>query len=299
MCRRMRSEGADPDTFCERGSSGGVGAAVSSQRRTTVIEAEAWLTRELEGCARVRRCHARPLRRHPPHGDDPHRRPEGGVSYSRATLHLMLGVIDLPTDLAGLVLIVLLPGPNSLYVLSVAARKGIRTGYTAAAGVWCGYICADDPVRGRNPASLLQANAVLFGIVKYAGAGYLTWLAVGTPRAAWGMWRTRHSAGRGERGRRGAGRRGAALPAGAGDQPVQPEGDPVLRRLLRAVRGPLRTPTRPSPSSSWCLRPARQLPVPHRADLQPDEAGGGLPAAQAALGGGPRPRRAPCSWASP
>ena len=50
----------------------------------------------------------------------------------------MLGVTDLPTYLAGLVLIVLLPGPNSLYVLSVAARSGIRTGYTAAAGVWCG-----------------------------------------------------------------------------------------------------------------------------------------------------------------
>ncbi|CAL9443085.1 hypothetical protein SUDANB70_02295 [Streptomyces sp. enrichment culture] len=40
----------------------------------------------------------------------------------------MFGVIDLPTYLAGLVLIVLLPGPNSLYVLSVAARRGVRTG---------------------------------------------------------------------------------------------------------------------------------------------------------------------------
>ena len=40
-------------------------------------------------------------------------------------------------------------------------------------------------------ASLLQANAVLFGIVKYAGAGYLSWLAIGMLRAAWGMWRRR------------------------------------------------------------------------------------------------------------
>ncbi len=36
----------------------------------------------------------------------------------------MFGVVDLPTYLAGLVLIILLPGPNSLYVLSVAARRG-------------------------------------------------------------------------------------------------------------------------------------------------------------------------------
>ena len=102
----------------------------------------------------------------------------------------MLGVIDLPTYLAGLVLIVLLPGPNSLYVLSVAARRGVRAGYTAAAGVWCGDTVLMT-LSAAGVASLLQANAVLFGIVKYAGAGYLSWLAVGMLRAAWEMWRTR------------------------------------------------------------------------------------------------------------
>ncbi|MFF3498797.1 leucine efflux protein LeuE [Streptomyces sp. NPDC003247] len=102
----------------------------------------------------------------------------------------MFGVIDLPTYLAGLVLIVLLPGPNSLYVLSVAARRGVRAGYTAAAGVWCGDTVLMT-LSAAGVASLLQANAVLFGIVKYAGAGYLTWLAVGMLRAAWGMWRER------------------------------------------------------------------------------------------------------------
>lgn len=102
----------------------------------------------------------------------------------------MFGVIDLPTYLAGLVLIVLLPGPNSLYVLSVAARRGVRAGYTAAAGVWCGDTVLMT-LSAAGVASLLKANAVLFGIVKYAGAGYLTWLAVGMLRAAWGMWRSR------------------------------------------------------------------------------------------------------------
>ncbi|MCF3133940.1 leucine efflux protein LeuE [Streptomyces olivochromogenes] len=102
----------------------------------------------------------------------------------------MFGVIDLPTYLAGLVLIVLLPGPNSLYVLSVAARRGVRAGYTAAAGVWCGDTVLMT-LSAAGVASLLQANAVLFGIVKYAGAGYLTWLAIGMLRAARGMWRSR------------------------------------------------------------------------------------------------------------
>ncbi|MBC2900919.1 leucine efflux protein LeuE [Streptomyces cupreus] len=102
----------------------------------------------------------------------------------------MFGVIDLPTYLAGLILIVLLPGPNSLYVLSVAARRGVRAGYTAAAGVWCGDTVLMT-LSAAGVASLLQTNAVLFGIVKYAGAGYLTWLAVGMLRAARGMWRAR------------------------------------------------------------------------------------------------------------
>ncbi|MBB6439285.1 leucine efflux protein [Streptomyces candidus] len=100
---------------------------------------------------------------------------------------------DLPTYLIGLVLIVLLPGPNSLYVLSVAARRGVRAGYTAAAGVWCGDAVLM-VLSAAGVASLLQANALLFGIVKYAGAGYLTWLAIGMLRAAWSMWRTRREA---------------------------------------------------------------------------------------------------------
>ncbi|MCC9739799.1 leucine efflux protein LeuE [Streptomyces sp. MNU89] len=102
----------------------------------------------------------------------------------------MLGVTDLPTYLVGLALIILLPGPNSLYVLSVAARRGVRRGYAAAGGVFCG-----DAVlmllSAAGVASLLQANALLYSIVKYAGAGYLTWLAVGMLRAAAGMWRKR------------------------------------------------------------------------------------------------------------
>jgi leucine efflux protein len=102
----------------------------------------------------------------------------------------MLGVTDLPTYLIGLVLIVLLPGPNSLYVLSVAARRGVRAGYTAAAGVWCGDTVLM-VLSAAGVASLLQANALLFGIVKYAGAGYLTWLAIGMMRAAWSLWSTR------------------------------------------------------------------------------------------------------------
>ncbi|MET9493263.1 leucine efflux protein LeuE [Streptomyces sp. NPDC006552] len=135
----------------------------------------------------------------------------------------MLGVIDLPTYLAGTVLIVLLPGPNSLYVLSVAARRGVRTGYKAAAGVWCGDTVLMT-LSAAGVASLLQANAVLFGIVKYAGAGYLTWLAVGMLRAAWSMWRTRRE-------------RIAAAQAGLSEAPT-PQERPFRRALVISLLNP-------------------------------------------------------------
>ncbi|WP_330240398.1 leucine efflux protein LeuE [Streptomyces sp. NBC_00525] len=103
----------------------------------------------------------------------------------------MLGVTDLPTYLAGLALIVLLPGPNSLYVLSVAARRGIRTGYAAAAGVWTGDTVLMT-LSALGASSLLRTTPLLFAVVKYAGAGYLTWMAIGMLRAALAMWRERH-----------------------------------------------------------------------------------------------------------
>ncbi|MEU6982913.1 leucine efflux protein LeuE [Streptomyces sp. NPDC046324] len=102
----------------------------------------------------------------------------------------MLGVTDLPTYLVGLVLIILLPGPNSLYVLSVAARKGTRTGYKAAAGVFTGDAVLMT-LAALGAASLLQTTPLLFMIVKYAGAGYLAWMAYGMMRSAWAMWRSR------------------------------------------------------------------------------------------------------------
>ncbi|MEE4545204.1 leucine efflux protein LeuE [Streptomyces sp. V4-01] len=102
----------------------------------------------------------------------------------------MLGTTNLPTYLAGLALIILLPGPNSLYVVSVAARRGPRTAYRAAAGVVCGDTVLMTLSAG-GVASLLKASPVAFDVVKFAGAGYLTWLAAGMLRGARRMWRER------------------------------------------------------------------------------------------------------------
>ncbi|WP_033218460.1 leucine efflux protein LeuE [Kitasatospora phosalacinea] len=102
----------------------------------------------------------------------------------------MLGVHDLATYVLGALVIVLLPGPNSLYVLSVAARKGVRTGYRAACGVFLGDLTLIS-LTSLGAASLLRANPAVFAVVKFGGAAYLLWIGYGMLRAAHRMWRER------------------------------------------------------------------------------------------------------------
>lgn len=100
----------------------------------------------------------------------------------------MLGITDLTTYVLGTIVIVLLPGPNSMYVLSVAARRGVKAGFAGACGVFAG-----DAVlmllAATGAAGLLRANPLLFSVVKYAGAAYLGWLGIQMLRGAWRAWR--------------------------------------------------------------------------------------------------------------
>jgi leucine efflux protein len=100
----------------------------------------------------------------------------------------MPGITNIWTYLLGTVAIILLPGPNSMYVLSVAARRGIRAGYAGACGVFIGDAVLMT-LSAAGVASLLRAEPILFMVVKYAGAGYLCWIGVGMLRRAWRRWR--------------------------------------------------------------------------------------------------------------
>ena len=100
------------------------------------------------------------------------------------------GITDLATYVLGTIFIVLLPGPNSLYVLSVASQRGIRAGYLGAGGIFVGDAILM-VLSATGVASLLQASPALFMALKYIGAAYLAWLGIGLLRAAWAMWRVR------------------------------------------------------------------------------------------------------------
>lgn len=100
------------------------------------------------------------------------------------------GITDLPTFILGTIFIVLLPGPNSLYVMALASRHGVAAGYRGAAGIFAG-----DTVlmllSTAGAASLLRSTPLAFMLVKYLGAAYLAWLGLGLVRAAWRQWTAR------------------------------------------------------------------------------------------------------------
>ncbi|WP_026931466.1 leucine efflux protein LeuE [Glycomyces tenuis] len=138
----------------------------------------------------------------------------------------MFGTVDLWTYVVATVLIILLPGPNSLYVLSVASRRGRRAGFAAAAGVLCG-----DSVlmvaSAAGLASVFAASPFLYNAVRWAGVVYLVYLASGLLVSGWKAWR--------------AARRGEALAdaaaAIAAAAPARAE-RPYVRALIASLLNP-------------------------------------------------------------
>ena len=102
------------------------------------------------------------------------------------------GITEFWTFLLGTIFIVLLPGPNSMYVLSVAARRGVRAGYQGACGVFLGDAILM-VLSAAGVASLLKASPALFYVVKYIGAAYLAWIGLQMLRGAVRNWRARNA----------------------------------------------------------------------------------------------------------
>ena len=103
------------------------------------------------------------------------------------------GVTDIWTYVIGAFGIILLPGPNSLYVLSVATARGVRAGFQGAYGVFVGdtilLLCT-----ALGAAGVLRTYPAMFMVVKYVGAAYLAWVGFNLLRAALAGLRARPEA---------------------------------------------------------------------------------------------------------
>lgn len=97
------------------------------------------------------------------------------------------GVINYFSYFIGCALIVLLPGPNSMYVISLAAQQGVRNGWAAACGIFLG-----DAIlmlaTALGAVSLLTTYPELFAVIKYVGAVYLGYLGLRMLQSAWVTW---------------------------------------------------------------------------------------------------------------
>lgn len=90
-----------------------------------------------------------------------------------------LGVTNLWTYLIGVIFITLVPGPNSLFVLTSSAKYGIKNGYKAALGVFTGDAILIF-LSFLGVASLVKTSPMFFSVIKYAGAAYLFYLGMKT-----------------------------------------------------------------------------------------------------------------------
>ncbi len=86
-----------------------------------------------------------------------------------------LGVIDLWVYVLGAFVVILMPGPNSLYVLRTAVVDGRTPAFAAAGAVFVGdsILMLASYV---GVAALIAAHPEIFAWIKAAGAAYLAWI---------------------------------------------------------------------------------------------------------------------------
>ena len=97
------------------------------------------------------------------------------------------GIVDFSSYLLGTLFIILLPGPNSLYVLTIAIQKGWRSGAWCAFGIFIGDSILMVAI-ALGAASLLLSSPLLFNLLRTLGAIYLAWMGFGLLRSGQRRW---------------------------------------------------------------------------------------------------------------
>ena len=89
----------------------------------------------------------------------------------------MLGTQNTSLFIASGLLLNLLPGPDTLYILGRSLSQGRRAGVLSVLGISSGCVVHTlAPAFGLS--AILAASASAFMVVKFAGASYLVWLGV-------------------------------------------------------------------------------------------------------------------------
>ncbi|WP_020558502.1 leucine efflux protein LeuE [Thiofilum flexile] len=103
------------------------------------------------------------------------------------------GVLNYATYFIGCIAIILLPGPNSLYVLATAAQRGIKAGWQGALGIFVGDAILM-VLTALGAVSVLTAYPLIFKAIQSVGALYLAYIGFKLVRSAIQNWNKRNLA---------------------------------------------------------------------------------------------------------
>ncbi|GFO67622.1 lysine transporter LysE [Geomonas limicola] len=91
----------------------------------------------------------------------------------------MEGIVNLPLFLVSCVALNVMPGPDTIYLVTRSIAQGRRAGLLSSWGLCTGAL-VHTFAAALGLSAVLSASAHAFSAVKYAGAGYLIYLGVKT-----------------------------------------------------------------------------------------------------------------------
>ena len=94
----------------------------------------------------------------------------------------MFGIHDLPLFILSGLLLNIMPGPDSLLIMTRSATQGWRAGFVATWGIGTG-VFVHIFAAAIGLSAILATSATAFTVVKYAGAAYILWMAYGLLRS--------------------------------------------------------------------------------------------------------------------
>ncbi|MGI4719318.1 MAG: LysE family translocator [Janthinobacterium lividum] len=94
----------------------------------------------------------------------------------------MFGIHDLPLFVISGLLLNIMPGPDSLLIMTRSATQGWRAGVAASLGIGAGTL-VHILAAALGLSALLSTSATAFTVVKLVGAAYILYMAVGLLRS--------------------------------------------------------------------------------------------------------------------
>ncbi len=94
----------------------------------------------------------------------------------------MFGIHDLTLFIISGLLLNIMPGPDSLLIVARSATQGWRAGVAAAMGIGTGTM-VHVLAAAIGLSAILTTSATAFMVVKYIGAAYIIWMAIGLLRS--------------------------------------------------------------------------------------------------------------------